>query len=150
MPIPIKFFIAKKVGGFFVKKIAKTAIKKKVGGAFAPLKKVAKVIPPKAWAAIILVITLIVTHFGAYMYGKRVERNYQEQRIEAALQELKKEAERIQREETRIIEERQQSEQKVVERIREIQIDVPTPQCIDLDDDWLREYNRAISAATDS
>lgn len=109
-----------------------------------------KRIPVKVWIVIFFLLTLIFSHFSVYIYGKQIEKAYQKEKIELARKAFESKLEKLQVEKNIIIENLKQSETKVIEVIREIQVDVITPDCTDLGNEWLREYNRAISASSDS
>lgn len=87
---------------------------------------------------------------GAYWYGVQTERTAQELKSAQVLLRAAREAERIREHDIKLIMEARDRETKIVERIRTVNVSVPTPDCVDLGNDWVREYNKAISAATDS
>jgi hypothetical protein len=90
------------------------------------------------------------SHYWAYNKGKVAERTVVELRMYDALRKQAAESERIRDEDIQIMLSREGEEKRIVERIREVRVNVPTPECTDLGPEWLREYNRAISATTDS
>jgi hypothetical protein len=98
---------------------------------------------------------IVIFVFGAtlmfgYFYGKNVERQVQELRTAQSLLRAAEEAERIREHDIKLIMEARDRETKIIERIRTVNVHVPTPDCSDLGVEWVREYNKAISAATDS
>lgn len=56
-------------------------------------------------------------------------------------------SEKIRRQDFEILMEARDREIIVTEKLNTVYVDVPTPDCVDLGDDWLREFNRAINAA---
>ncbi len=99
----------------------------------------------------LVVVTLVVSlgssHLLAYRQGKTAERTVQELRTAQALQRAAREAERIRDQDLAILTGARDRETILRERIREVRIDVPTPDCRDLGADWLRAANQAIAAA---
>ncbi len=66
------------------------------------------------------------------------------------MQALAIEAQKIRDQDIEIMMGARDRETKIIERIRTVNVSVPTPDCTDLGAEWVREYNKAISAATDS
>jgi hypothetical protein len=98
---------------------------------------------------------IVVVVFGAtlmfgYFYGKSAERQVQELRTAQSLLRAAEEAERIREHDIKLIMEARDRETRIIERIRTVNVHVPTPDCTDLGVEWVREYNKAISAATNS
>ena len=106
--------------------------------------KKAKLLP---FAAVAFITALGASHFFMYQKGKENERVAAAERIILALEEQRKNIERIHKQEMALVESQFRTEQIIVERIREVEVFVDTPMCEDLGPDWLREYNRAIDAA---
>jgi len=97
--------------------------------------------------AVGLIMALGTSHLFMYQKGKENERVAAAERIIAALEEQRKNIERIHKQEMALVENQFRTEQIIVERIREVEIFVDTPMCEDLGPGWLREYNRAVDAA---
>ena len=83
-----------------------------------------------------------------YATGKSVERQVQDLRTAQALLRAATEAERIREHDLLLAMEARDREVQIIERIRTVRVDVPAADCRDLGDDWVREYNRAIAAAS--
>jgi hypothetical protein len=98
----------------------------------------------------IVVVVLGATLAFGYFYGKSTERQAQELRTAQSLLRAAEEAERIREHDIKLIMEARDRETQIIERIRTVNVHVPTPDCTDLGAEWVREYNKAISAATDS
>jgi hypothetical protein len=90
---------------------------------------------------------LLVSHGWTYRHGVKFAQ--QECTVEKAEALLKfaEESERIRLEDIEIALAGVQREKEIEVVVRTIRVDVPTPECRDLGDDWLREANRALSAA---
>lgn len=105
--------------------------------------------------AIVTLVSSIVlglggSHYWAYSKGKTAERTVAELRMFDALRKQAEESERIRDEDIQIMLTLQGQETRIIERIREVRVDVPTPDCSDLGAEWMREYNRAIAATSDT
>jgi hypothetical protein len=98
--------------------------------------------------AVGLIMALGGSHLFMYQKGKENEKVAAAERMIAALEEQRKRIESIHSQEMALVESQFKSEQVIVERIREVEVFVSTPMCEDLGADWLREYNRAIGAAS--
>jgi len=98
----------------------------------------------------IVITALLGTLSFGYFYGKSVERQVQELRTAQSLLRAADESERIREHDIKLIMEARDRETQIIERIRTVNVHVPTPDCTDLGSEWVREYNRAISAAKDS
>lgn len=95
----------------------------------------------------ILVASLGASHLWAYRQGKQAERTVQEARTTQALLRAAHEAERIRDQDLALLTGARDRETILRERIREVRIDVPTPDCRDLGTDWLHAANQAIAAS---
>lgn len=99
--------------------------------------------------SVALVAGLGFTHYWMYSTGKTAERTVQELRMAQALHRAAAEAEAIREHDIEILMGARDRGNRIIERIRTIQIEVPTPDCSDLGPEWLREFNRAIAIAND-
>lgn len=106
--------------------------------------KKAKLLP---FVAVAFITALGSSHLFMYQKGKENEKVSAAERIIVALEEQRKNIERIHNREMALVESQIITEQIIVEKIREVEVFVDTPMCEDLGADWLREYNRAIDAA---
>lgn len=88
-----------------------------------------------------------VTWWHGHHTGKTGERQVQELKTAQSLLRAAQEAERIREHDIKLIMEARDRETKIIETIRTIRVDVPTPECVDLGDEWLRQYNNVIEAA---
>lgn len=110
-----------------------------------------KAAKPAFWVAIAaLLAALVGVWWHGYATGKSAERTAQEVRMAQALVRAAQEAQRIRDQDIALMMEARDRETRIIERIREVRVDVPTPDCRDLGTDWVREANRAIAAARDS
>jgi len=112
----------------------------------ASLLKMKKFLIP---AGIGLVAALSFSHYWMYQKGKETERYASMQQIIEVLEEQKQHLEKVHEKEMNILRERHESEKRILEKASEINIDVDTPECVDLGTDWLFEYNRAIQSPKD-
>jgi hypothetical protein len=105
---------------------------------------------PKPLLFPLVVVTLVASlgssHLLAYRQGRIAERAVQEMHTAAALQRAALEAERIRDQDLAILTGARDRETVLRERIREVRIDVPSPDCRDLGPDWLHAANEAIAA----
>jgi len=97
-------------------------------------------------------VSLLIVAFGAsnwfsYNQGKDNVRQAQELQTAKTLLRVAREAEAIREHDLKLVMEARDRETTIIERIRTVKVDVPTPDCPDLGNEWLREYNRAIEAA---
>lgn len=105
----------------------------------------------KTFAIPVVTIALVgglgFTHYWTYSKGKTAERTVQELRMAQSLRRAAEQAQKIRDEDINVLMGAKERETRIVERIRTIQIEVPTPDCSDLGPEWLREFNRAIAIA---
>lgn len=107
-----------------------------------------KIVPViKKFLPFILVVAVGFLWWHGYNTGKTVESQAQELRTAQVLLRAAQEAERIREHDLKLVMEAREIETRIIERIRTVDVHVPTPDCIDLGDGWLREYNRVIEAA---
>jgi len=92
-----------------------------------------------------LIVATAASHGSLYLQGRLAERNVQEQRRAEALRRAAEEAERIRDQDLAILMGARDRETIFRERIREVRIDVPTPDCRDLGADWLQQANQALA-----
>lgn len=107
-------------------------------------------IPFKKYLPYVVVLGGIIIFSSGLYIGTSQERTKQELKRLDILVRVAQEAERIREHDIKLIMEARERETQIIERIRTVNVAVPTPDCTDLGDEWVREYNRAISAATDS
>jgi tRNA G37 N-methylase Trm5 len=94
------------------------------------------------------VIALLgASHTLVYQKGKSSERAAHELAKTRAVLRAVEESERIRIRDFEILMGARQRETIITERLKTVYVDVPTPDCVDLGNDWLQEYNRALSAA---
>ena len=113
---------------FFVKLIAIVTSKKVLIPAFIAL----------------LIALLTFTHHYAYSMGSKNEELKQSVVRYQLLQAQAIESQRIRDKDIEFLMEARDKEITIIERLQEIFIEVPTPDCKSLGDDWLREYNKSI------
>jgi hypothetical protein len=105
----------------------------------------------KKWVGPALGVAVIVIlsglWFHGYSTGKSSERQVQELRTAEILLRAAQEAERIREHDLKLVMEARDRETRIIERIRTVDIHVLTPECVDLGDEWLHEYNDVIEAA---
>lgn len=94
-----------------------------------------------------LVAGLGFTHYWTYSQGKTAERAVQELRLAQALRRAAEQAQEIRDQDIQVLMGAKERETRIVERIRTVQVDVPTPDCSDLGTEWMREFNRALAIA---
>ena len=97
--------------------------------------------------AVGLIVAIAASHGSLYLQGRLAERHVQEQRRVEALRRAAEEAERIRDQDLAILMGARDRETVFHERIREVRIDVPTPDCRDLGADWLQQANQALTAS---
>jgi hypothetical protein len=104
------------------------------------------------WLAPLLITAAIAglsaSHVWAFYSGKKAERQVQEIKTAQALIRAASEAERIREHDLELAMGVRDREIRIVERIREVRVDVPTPNCERLGSDWVLEANKAVSAAS--
>ena len=105
----------------------------------------------KKWVGPAIVVAVFVfagsMWVWGYSTGKSAERQVQELRTTQALLRAAQEAERIREHDLKLVMEARDRETTIIERIRTVDVHVPTPDCVDLGDEWLHEYNDVIEAA---
>jgi hypothetical protein len=104
----------------------------------------------KKWVGPALGVAVIVIFSGlwfhGYSTGKSSERQVQELRTAEILLRAAQEAERIREHDLKLVMEARDRETTIVERIRNVPINIPTPECTTLGDEWLQQYNDVIEA----
>ena len=96
-------------------------------------------------------VSLLIVAFGAsnwfsYNQGKDNVRQAQELQTAKTLLRVAREAEAIREHDLKLVMEARDRETTIVERIRNVPVNVPTPECTTLGDDWLQQYNNVIEA----
>lgn len=94
-------------------------------------------------------ITILVVAFGAsnwfsYHQGKDGAEQAQELRTAKTLLRVAREAEAIREHDLKLVMGARDRETTIIERIRTVEVNVPTPDCTDLGDEWLQQYNSVI------
>lgn len=104
----------------------------------------------KKWFGPAIVVAVVVLAGSMWVWGystgKGVERQVQELRTTQALLRAAQEAERIREHDLKLVMEARDRETTIVERIRNVPVNVPTPECTTLGDEWLQQYNDVIEA----
>jgi hypothetical protein len=103
------------------------------------------------WAPVLIAtafVALGAASVWVYSQGRQHERAVQERERMEALLAMAAEAQRIRDQDMSVLMGAVQREVVIRERIREVRVDVPTPDCRSLGDDWVREANKAIAAAS--
>lgn len=95
----------------------------------------------------VAVVGLGSSHLWMYQSGKKAERQAQELRLAQSLLRAAVEAERIRSQDISFLMESRDREIQIIREIRTVRVDVPTPECVDLGPDWVREANKAIAAS---
>lgn len=92
----------------------------------------------------LMVAFFIATFSTGYYLGGEAEQQVQELRTSKILLRAAQEAERIREHDIKLIMEARDRETTIVERIRNVPVNVPTPECTTLGDEWLQQYNDVI------
>jgi hypothetical protein len=91
---------------------------------------------------------LTASHGWAYSQGKQTERIKQEKQHLQAMLRAVEQANAIRDEDIRLLMESGYRETVIREVVRTVRVDVPASDCRDLGNDWVREANKAIAAAS--
>lgn len=102
----------------------------------------------KKWVAPAIVVAVVIIAGSMWLWGystgKSGERQVQELRTAQTLLRVAQEAERIREHDLKLVMEARDRETTIIERIRNVPVTVPTPDCADLGDEWLQQYNSVI------
>ena len=90
----------------------------------------------------LLIVTFAVSNWFSYNQGRQA----QELQTAKTLLRVAREAEAIREHDLKLVMEARDRETTIVERIRNVPVNVPTPECTTLGDDWLQQYNNVIEA----
>jgi hypothetical protein len=97
----------------------------------------------KKWVVPAIVVVLVGS---AWWHGHSTCKSAEELRTAQVLLRAAQEAERIREHDLKLVMEARDRETTIVERIRNVPITVPTPECTTLGDEWLQQYNDVIEA----
>jgi precorrin-2 methylase len=95
---------------------------------------------------LLLIVIVMSFIYSVYAFGRSIERKDQDIVRLEALQRMAEESQKIRDQDIMIMMEATQNETRIIERIRTDRVQVVTPDCSDLGDDWVREANKIMGA----